>query len=443
MPAVEDSPSALLSLLSPSPPPSSSSSVLPPPDDGEDNGVRVRDGERRRPYSSSSLARKIWAAYFALSATSLALGSYRNVRDASDLISASAERNSNGREEGGDGATAATFRKYVSADPSRFGAGAGAGGASMCGKSYVDVLSDSLYRPGATICCPDPESLIRHPSWNGYRRGLCGDRRGRAQSGGIGGRLTRFPDAWLLPLVPLLLRLAWEAFVSAGIWGRMRGRGGGGDGKPVVTAALTDGLRRLCYYVALMSVRGWVLYVFLNWSGGYALDAIGWPSSPGGVDGGDCWYKDLLKPRLRDGDEACYGRRFDFSDHVVLFYGQYLPVAISELTHYLVRGEGSGSSPGANDPILIRAVVVGYVLYLSYICASAAMRTAMYFHTPLEILVGYGISLIASVPAAILSGGGRMTMMTTTSKRWDRATRFVGMAAVSIPPPSLVEEKSR
>ena len=117
-------------------------------------------------------------------------------------------------------------------------------------------------------------------------------------------RLTRFPDAWLLPLFPLLLRILLQIF-----------RGGYSEEK----SENTNMKRRLYLYILLIQLRGWILYKLFD----TVEDMI---VASGGTD---CWYSELLMFH----DSECRGREMDFSDHVVLYYAQIIPIALTEFLH--------------------------------------------------------------------------------------------------------------
>ena len=76
--------------------------------------------------------------------------------------------------------------------------------------------------------------------------------------------------------------------------------------------------RRLALYVTIMILRGFVLYQGMNQVEQHLL------SGKNQQDG--CWYDAWLRPD----QSTCYGRGFDFSDHMVLYYAQILPIVLVE-----------------------------------------------------------------------------------------------------------------
>ena len=212
-------------------------------------------------------------------------------------------------------------------------------------------------------------------------------------------------------------------------------------------------------YIVVMNFRGWALYILFN----MVQDSIAarlYVSSSGGMGGTtdsattrmeECWYRNLLHSSKQD-DPTCYGRRFDFSDHVVLFFGHVLPVVLFEVLFCFLlpfwpsskadtykndggRRLNSSDSVSATSkspttihhhklhlptgaiPILLLASFV----YLNVLVFMAVHRTAAYFHTSTEIAVGYAISLLVQIPLGVLLWG------TQCLGHWDRARALVGL----------------
>ena len=214
-------------------------------------------------------------------------------------------------------------------------------------------------------------------------------------------RLARFPDAWLLPLFPLLLRLLfmiYKAYVSSD--GRLLS--GIIDSSSVIVPAL----RRLGFYIALLNFRGWVLYVALNG----IEDLIVRPSSA------PCWYHEWL----RDDQPDCTGRVFDFSDHIVLYFAQILPIALLEFVYswkdqYWKEHQHNlqTTSPARMSSInslqntdhigktlskLVPVCLLCGMAYLYFITYLGVFKTAYYFHTGSEVIAGFLVSLLVHVP---------------------------------------------
>jgi hypothetical protein len=222
-------------------------------------------------------------------------------------------------------------------------------------------------------------------------------------------RLARWPDAWLLPLFPLLLRLLYA--VCRGI--RTTIRAENHEATTVSSFISMTALRRLGYYIILLNFRGWILYVGLN----AVEDLIVRP-----VDSTTCWYHAWL----RDGQPQCFGRVFDFSDHIVLYYAQILPVALFEVLHslecpYWARTKNS-TLPYASrkdsrlvtisrflrlEHLLPLGLCAG-MLYLYFITCLGVYKTALFFHTGLEVVVGFLISMSVHIPLGFIQCSDHM-----------------------------------
>jgi hypothetical protein len=169
-------------------------------------------------------------------------------------------------------------------------------------------------------------------------------------------------------------------------------------------------LRRLGCYVVVLGFRGWFLYVALN-----ALE--------GSLVGRNrrretatitCWYEDWL----RDDQPRCAGRAFDFSDHIVLYYGQILPIALVEFLHALefpywttttTRGGACFKKQQHADYysysldrwLLPCALWLG-MIYLYFITFVGVYKTAAFFHTGPEVMVGFLVSMFVYVPLSCI-----------------------------------------
>ena len=210
--------------------------------------------------------------------------------------------------------------------------------------------------------------------------------------------MTKFPDAWLLPLFPLLFRLVYclvvniLKFMSKNII------------TPLSSAnsrkSMIYSVRRLCFYFMLMNFRGWVLYIFLNKvEDQFVVRSYSTSNT--------CWYnREGWFPHSSE-QEVCAGRPFDFSDHVVLYYAQILPIALFETLYIIIEHPNwytvmatRQTQRNLNHFLrwLIPTALMGTHLYLQIITTFGAYKTTLYFHTPFEIVAGFIISMIVSVP---------------------------------------------
>ncbi|CAB9520439.1 expressed unknown protein [Seminavis robusta] len=278
-----------------------------------------------------SLMQKAWAAHFCVTLAVLAYGSLNNHQ-----------------------------RKYMSVDPTNV--------PGQCFRAFVDVLSNSETDEDALICCP-----------MGYeRKGLLGICDKTPAFLPFARRLSQFPEAWLLPIFPFLLRgllrlyqfsqSTLPASVDFSVSGLIQ----------------STTLRRLIMAFACLLCRGVVLYSFFNY-----LEHLVVPTPSNDEP---CWYRDFLKQF----QTPCSGRTFDFSDHVVLYFAQLIPCALAE-TLYCV------SNPfWKRDNRVMPMVLVSGMLYLYFITFLGAFKTSAYFHTPAEIFTGFAVSLIVQVPLYLL-----------------------------------------
>ena len=337
-------------------------------------------------------------------------------------------------------------RKYIPVNPKAV--------SSKCSKAYVNVYASSQDEPDAIVCCDGS-----HPStsWltGTYAGALCVP---PPKCLPFARRLTKFPDSWLLPLIPILLRVVAvqfrRLFVSNGnnIHSNA-GVAGAKDAHEPHHHSHWVTLRRLLSYVVIMNFRGWALYILFNMIQDSIASRFSSSSTAGEVgahDGGTtmddmehCWYRKLLHSSKQT-DPTCYGRRFDFSDHVVLFFGHVLPVVLFEVLFCFLLpfwpssstkvdkrdGQISTASSSVREsrehklhlptgvvPIFL---LVSFV-YLNILVFMAVHRTAAYFHTSTEIICGYAISLLVQIPLGILLWG------TKCLGKWAKARALVGL----------------
>lgn len=229
-------------------------------------------------------------------------------------------------------------------------------------------------------------------------------------------RLAKFPDAWILPLFPLFVRGAVQ-------WYHNRSRRvdatstGIGSASSSSRSRLLDNVysqRRLYLYMGLIQMRGWIFYVGLDGLEDFFVSS----------GGEGCWYERYLVP---SNYQQCQGRQMDFSDHVVLYFAQIIPIALVEIMHALFPPGGSqhdyywspsfaggprqSPSRGTNHSILSmrglrhRLIPMFLSLWLAnlyVVTFLGAYKTAAYFHTGPEVWVGFLITLVVQIPLAVL-----------------------------------------
>ena len=236
-------------------------------------------------------------------------------------------------------------RKYIPIDAGKLG--------DQCPKAYANVLVSSMSDNGAIICCTQE-----------ITDGIC-----RSVPGYLifAQRLTRLPEAWLLPLFPLMLR---------GVVDFSRRR-------QLNESNSTTWKRRLFLYIFLIQIRGWILYLLFD----KIENLLVQPAED------ECWYDDLL----RSHQTPCEGKVTDYSDHVVLFFAQILPIPLTEVLF-------SFEVPyWKNRTFLVPSILGTGMLYLYLISFLATYKTAAYFHTMHEIGVGYVVSLLIQIPLFLIT----------------------------------------
>ena len=310
-----------------------------------------------------------------------------------------------------------------------------------CTRAYVNVHSSSVGDDFAAVCCGDFDDRINVSNSNDqlYHANLCHPRMPvlglPPHRVPFALRLSRPLEAWVLPLLPILIRLVFQLWMlvhSALLrWNGCKGN----DSSTSVSQSITTTLRRLLFYFLLLNFRGWCLYIGANavedyiilpWLTGYTVVSPLRTNSMSDVDHDlysntepGCWYKGVLKAHHRLASETdehvgCYGRSFDFSDHVVLFLAHYLPIFVMEMLIYRASPfwDTSATEQGTTKRrwtqyIVSRRTVWNFLhsfmfLYMHLILFQALKQTATYFHTPAETLVGFGISMIVQVPMIYL-----------------------------------------
>jgi hypothetical protein len=202
-------------------------------------------------------------------------------------------------------------------------------------------------------------------------------------------RLTRLPDAWIISLFPIIIRglaLVWQTVMT---------------NRP--SESWTTYLQRFNLYLVMIALRGFVLFLGLNW---VEEQIVGGPSQ-------DCWFSEYARR-----GPTCKGVEFDFSDHTVLYLGQILSIPLTEIIYWWLVPIGSST---------LSKVVSGAMMYLYFITLLGEFQTAAYYHTACEVLVGYAISLLIQLPLAYTqcySTWGRVRanlfgLSTTSSERQD------------------------
>lgn len=288
-----------------------------------------------------------------------------------------------------------------------------------CHKAYINVRASEMSDNGAFICCGGADSDVS-PDDNSYsyRRAtqqildyfagpneiaLC---TAKPTALPFVNSLTRFPHSWVMVLLPLLLRMIlWP--ISGGY------RKDDHQQRPQHSIRVV--LQRMSAYTLLMLFRGYGLYALFDHIENSYISYIS-------SNDDNCWYQHLLPSRVQRTDQ-CYGLQFDFSDHIVFFFAHSLPLIMFEaLVCFAVPFWKE--SRFCVLRVLVPVALVTSTLYIQTITLFAAHRTAKYFHTSGEVIVGYMMSMLVQIPLTLI--------LCTDSVRWDSVRNFIGLPIKSL-----------
>jgi hypothetical protein len=265
-----------------------------------------------------------------------------------------------------------------------------------CSKGFVNVFASSRDDPEALVCCGNgstkrggalEEGICRPPHWLFF----------------VSRRLARFPEAWLLPLFPLFVRLLFQMMMQKQQSQSATNNVSNSNNNTITQYRLAR--RRFYLYIGIIQFRGWILYLLFD-----QLEEWMVASSVAK----DCWYEQLL----HDNYHSCQGQGTDFSDHIVLYFAQILPIALVEVLHSFVdeprywndnNNNNNNNNNSINKPttsfwrsLPIPSILISGMLYLYIVTLMGAYKTAVYFHTWPEILNGYFVSLLVQVPLFLM-----------------------------------------
>ena len=354
-----------------------------------------------------------------------------------------------------------------------------------CLKAYADVHALSINDELAFVCCTKqgPFSTTRiSPSVEQYQSDLCNSRipyfNIPIEQLPFSKRLARFPEAWFLPLLPILIRLMYQLILSARtlVFKKLTIkkisyqslRSGafissssssaselekGTVASTVVSSAATPNvnthassndrikitIQRLLFYFLILNFRGWGLYIGANAIEDYVIvpwftgdrvlsrirtDSVSDVEHNIQSSNNDCWYKDALKAHHRSEMEReyysdCYGRPFDFSDHIVLYLAHYLPIFVLEMI--ICWNFPFWVAERATSKIYF-ALHFSLFLYMHLLLLHAVYQTTKFFHTSTEVIVGYLISLLIQCPLMYL----------LISEKWVILRQFIGLPSSQI-----------
>ena len=239
-----------------------------------------------------------------------------------------------------------------------------------CTKAYANVFASSITDNGAVICCTQE-----------ITDGICGSSPWYLP---LARRLARFPEAWLLPLFPLIVRRVAQFVIRQKE--RQRGSNIANEKESKRSGEIeTFTNRRFYLYFGLIQIRTWILYFLFDKFENLIVQPAG--------DG--CWYQN----HLRSHHHTCDGKETDYSDHIVLVFAQILPIALTEtLFSFLAPYWKHNGYQGKVVPTILSTGL----LYLYAISFLQVYDTSAYFHTHFEIFMGYLISLLIQIPLFLI-----------------------------------------
>lgn len=291
---------------------------------------------------------------------------------------------------------------------------------------------------GAIICCNDSNSNTTLPWWkilSSYEHGICSH---KIRALPFAKSITRFPDSWILSILPLLLRIVVSLLVL--MISKIRKL----SLQVPHASKLSTTIKRFIFYFIIMMYRGWVLYIFVN---DIVVPKLLRREIQQQHQEEICWYSDYL---LRKKDGSCHGQKFDSSDHIVLFFAHFLPLLIFEALFCLqypfwplsvINNSHEDKKEETNSNIphwtirllnaiipLVLYTVTGYLTILIWLSTTI---TAAYYHSRTESITGYLLSLTVQIPIGyILLKGRTQTNNTCLSERlvaWIQC--FVGLSS--------------
>jgi len=199
--------------------------------------------------------------------------------------------------------------------------------------------------------------------------------------------------AFIIPLIPLVCNLFSDLiFATRSTNEKVESLS--------VKSNITSHFLRLLLYIVIFAFRTVTLYLIAEEIQKYFQYDL--------YNNKDCWYRHIVR------EQTCKDH-FDFSDHVVLHAAHYLVPCSGELayafTQYYIR---KFDLLTALARYFITVIVSTITMVISF---RAVLFTGMFFHTPLETIVGYMIVTFTVIfPLYILAGNSYWTACVFGSK---------------------------
>lgn len=202
--------------------------------------------------------------------------------------------------------------------------------------------------------------------------------------------------AFIIPLIPLVCNLIGDHIFS------VRSKADNEKAETIsVTRNITSHFLRLSLYIVIFAFRTVTLYFIAEEIQKYLQYDL--------YNKKDCWYRHIVQ------EQTCKDH-FDFSDHVVLHAAHYLVPCAGELA-YAFTQYYSRNLDLLNGLIRRYFITILVSLIIMTISFRAVLFTGMFFHTPLETIVGYMIvTLTVVLPMYILAGNSYWTACVFGSK---------------------------
>ena len=201
--------------------------------------------------------------------------------------------------------------------------------------------------------------------------------------------ILHFPEAWIIPIIPIIIHLCLELWAININSSTYRG---------TQQNAFRKAFFRFLFYVSVMCFRGFILYLFLDF-----LEDIFADWKLFGESLSSCWFSDFTRPNARR--NICSKQEFDFSDHVVFFFGHLMPLVLVECIFWInspLRGERIFIDRSKVLYRVITTFIFGFWAYVSFLSLFSVYNTAAFFHTKSEIILGYISSLVIQIPLGII-----------------------------------------
>ena len=268
-----------------------------------------------------------------------------------------------------------------------------------CRKAYGNVYATSMEDQDAFICCGGNEASDEREVtvWEkiGLRYFFGNDALCATMPRYLPflSHLSKFPHSWLLVFAPIALRmLSFYPIIYLESAGSEEKYSTFIQNRTFIRTCM----RRIVLYLGIILFRAYVLYSFCD-----SFEDRFFAANEDLDNDNTCWYGNFLRRYSGESRNKCNGTAFDFSDHIVLFFGHLIPILMFEMSLNFVMENPEVSATKSKHARMIVNLLVAFISsYLILITLLSAFRTATYFHTPLESIIGYIVSMTVQLPLA-------------------------------------------